>query len=620
MAFREIKLFAFPFKGEGSLGDCIKHLANLTRDDQSENITGVIDKKMHIKYLSIYLREIKTNTIIIEHSYLDRDLVSDSWAFLADDIHYGKRHNCVRLHFFNKSYSKIPTEDELSEIEWDQLHRYLSPGGKNNKYLGFAVVLFSGDNVFLRACLKTYPVGEKVPCVEQLNTDTESRRIPALRKYKANLVGHELTVNSLGFREQDRVTSACATCAIWFVLQKSSKEHNHSVPSPGEITARALDLRHPRDLLQEAERGLSAKAMQSFFRSIPELKTAVQINTPNPSLSKKERDKHRKYFTNMALQFMLPILELGLPVIAILKKRKKERTRDPLHAIAVVGYNYKRESNPSWEEHWTNISKTDKPSNKSRADKITSLIAHDDNIGPFVQYNIEPNGMISFSLQPRNDREKAKEKIEGELRTIICVMHKSIKTYRYAEIYRLLSSYKNMFLGMLAFFKLDLERPSHSGKYKNAALSLKELECYAPAWVIKIWRSNDYKREIFRLIFSENSHSEKLELSGSEKLPTDIKTRLKKLLTTNFPEYIMTFSVRNDVRPKNKFAHDIIFSLADPWKAQTFITIAPFDEYSIKSFWSATILEKIPKSRICIQILNYISDNYRPPWYDKLST
>jgi hypothetical protein len=72
--------------------------------------------------------------------------------------------------------------------------------------------------------LKTYP-------------QEAGRSFPATRRFTANLFGISLDIpQTLPFQEQDSIVAACATSALWSVLQATAKEFQHALLTPIEIT------------------------------------------------------------------------------------------------------------------------------------------------------------------------------------------------------------------------------------------------------------------------------------------------------------------------------------------------------------------------------------------------
>jgi hypothetical protein len=63
-----------------------------------------------------------------------------------------------------------------------------------------------------------------------------------VRNYTIHLFGNVLTIESLAFQEQDTVLAACATTAIWTMLNKASVDFHTILKSPSQITKDADNL------------------------------------------------------------------------------------------------------------------------------------------------------------------------------------------------------------------------------------------------------------------------------------------------------------------------------------------------------------------------------------------
>ena len=445
--------------------------------------------KAHIKYISKYLGGIHTRTIIAELPYIDKDFLRDYWAFLSDGVSIEK-YRCIRLHFFDKEYIfKTSSRRKMSEMKWEDIHEFLAPESdsvSSCNYLGFMVLLMTEDKMIVgRTCLKIHPSenGTNLPTDEDR---TECMIIPTLRKYVVNLVGHELSLDSLAFREQDGVTSACATCSLWFTFQKTSEVYAHEVLSPGEITGRALNIRR-RGSLFPSIKGLSPPEMMLAIRSIPN----TQAFYFDPIDIQKKYTPPQACIRLMALfDFAIPLLNHGIPIILILQNAKEE-----VHAISVVGYRCK------WKRPCTyntrnieGICIKGDPENTYAHRYITSLIAHDDNIGPFVEYKIiEDNSNIQAG-SPWKDGSPWKEwKEDGHKYSIINaigVAHHSIRVYPIENIYYVVRAYNDMLE--------DTYDPDNPDDFDKLFL--------VRSWSFKIWLSNEYKKELM------------LKINGSEEL------------------------------------------------------------------------------------------------------
>ena len=156
---------------------------------------GVIDGKLHSIYFDEYFRELKAKTIVVEPSYVDRDYLEDFAGYYVKCFEsYGRW--CTRLHFFDRLLTRPEFEATLRGDPGA-----LARGDLEGSYLGFIVVKPLPETVVGRTCLKTYPGNGR-------------RQYPIVRRYKANLFGTALQVDTLAFQEQDREVAACATSAL----------------------------------------------------------------------------------------------------------------------------------------------------------------------------------------------------------------------------------------------------------------------------------------------------------------------------------------------------------------------------------------------------------------------
>ncbi len=542
----KIRLSMFLFD-EGTFPEKV---ANLTQSHRS-NKSKVKDKLL---YFARYLQDICASTVIVEERYTDQNLQSDRWACASYDDSTG-RHPCARLHFFdakaeeypemtkilnslmdtksNNSSEREKLEDHNSKILMHFLTDSLD--SMEDSYLGFMVIQLEGTKIVGTTCLSTYPVGNGVPAVgNNKSTQTENREIPAVMECSVNLVGHKISVGSIGFREQDGVTSACATCSLWSLFQRTSEKYQHHSLSPGKITTLALGIEQHGSPLP-AELGLTLHHIERAIRSIPGL------HPFNITHSSNEKSKLK---LNAILNFALPILDYGIPVI--LQIEKIGYSNPPVHAICLVGYNYTDgQSNmdgSGQDEAAVEIN--------TRAKKITSLIAHDDNVGPFVQYNIDDEGNITplCDYLPEGHINK---NTEGKwyVRAAITALHHSIRIYPYKLIQRIMCSYDR------ALRVISSLKKGH-GVYCS------------PQWTSKIWDSKDYKRALVDYMRGDGQAQKKLDLSVESK---DIDfSYLRRVQECNLPKHIMVLHARKEIE------HDIILNLAGPWDTEMFIHVIPF--------------------------------------------
>ncbi|AJP42402.1 hypothetical protein EP12_00405 [Alteromonas australica] len=192
-----------------------------------------IHKKRQVNYLFNYLDQLNAKTVICESDYVDREYLEDFSSYYVKCFsNYSSR--CARLHFFSSEFShenfrclleKRPTNEVKENSSSIFTEQHLS-----DTYLGFVVIKPLPMTFIGRTCLKKY---------EYLNEI--GKKFAISRKYKANLFGINLKVESVAFQEQDKVVAACATTALWTSLHASAKITDvKSIPSPSEITLNAL--------------------------------------------------------------------------------------------------------------------------------------------------------------------------------------------------------------------------------------------------------------------------------------------------------------------------------------------------------------------------------------------
>lgn len=189
------------------------------------NREAQFSQKDHIVYINNYLRHLETSTVVLEGNYIDQNYLDDYQGYYSSCFpHHPKC--CVRLHFFSKQFKEDELISYISEFNSSE-NKYI-----NESYLGYIVIRPIPETFIAKLCLKNY-------------SHTESHEYYLIKKInKVNLFGLELTIDSAPFTEKDRVVSACATSAIWMLLNTSSHYDRNTYPSPSEITKIALNGNH----------------------------------------------------------------------------------------------------------------------------------------------------------------------------------------------------------------------------------------------------------------------------------------------------------------------------------------------------------------------------------------
>ena len=146
------------------------------------------------------MKDLEAKTIVIEPEYISKDYLHDYTSYYS--LCYKEYPKvCSRVHFFSLDFNKRDFEILINNG---------SPSVDiRNSYLGFIVVRPIPNTVIGFTVLKPYVH----------STGFNQRNFWGLKKYPVHLFGIKLEVESLAFQEQDSVVSACATAAIWSMLQ-----------------------------------------------------------------------------------------------------------------------------------------------------------------------------------------------------------------------------------------------------------------------------------------------------------------------------------------------------------------------------------------------------------------
>ena len=325
-------------------------LANaLSNNHTSKEI--ILTKNQFI-FLHEYLdsKDINAKTMVIEENYISKDFLDGYASYYALCFeNYPKV--CRRVHFFNQKFG----EPELSTaITSDNSDLW-------DSYLGFIVVKPIPITVIGLTLLKTYP------------NEVEPRVFWGIREYDVHLFGKKLKINSLAFQEQDTVIAACATTAIWSMLNKASLDFHTTLKSPSQIT-RDADTVSPDGSRLFPNKGLS---LLQICQAIVNSGLVSEIKRGNIKYS----DDHGMVVSSIYIRKILNAYSaIGIPIILVIKVPTGDTYG--AHAITVSGFKQKRlkVSPPKNDITWY-------------SENIERIYAHDDQWGPFAR--------ISFL----NDRE-----------------------------------------------------------------------------------------------------------------------------------------------------------------------------------------------------------------------
>ena len=230
----------------------------------------------------------------------------------------------------------------------------------NAAYIGFVVVKPLPTTIIGRTCLRTY--------------DGKGRNFPITRDYRASLFGINLKIKSIAFQEQDTVAAACATSALWSAFHCTGEVFHHHIPSPVEITTAAkvgsIEL---------------TKVLPSEGLTYPELAQGVKSVGLEPLIIGGGSNRHVLSSTIYAY------LKGRVPIVLGIKLFTKKGKFIGKHAVTVTGYRL----SPGRRRAGTGGGIL------LRADRMTRIYAHDDQVGPFARMIFESTkdkGNSTFSL------------------------------------------------------------------------------------------------------------------------------------------------------------------------------------------------------------------------------
>ena len=315
--------------------------------------TEQVKLKKHYDYFFKYLSssELGVKTIVIENNYISRDFLHDYASYYA--LCFEKYEKvCRRVHFFD------------SEINLEQFHEaLLRPREETDNfwlhYVGFIVVKPIPVKMIGYSVLKTYSNSQNI----------NDRNFWGLRTYKINVFGTEVRLKSLAFQEQDSVLAACATTAIWSMLNKAAVDFHTILKSPSQITLDA-DKISPDGSRLFPNKGLSIlQISQAILNSglVSEIKEGDARTASYPY----------KVVSNQYLKKIINAYSgIGIPIILVVMVPSGQE--HGLHAITVSGF----KSN-------TPVAIPPQKKISYMSDNIDKIYAHDDQWGPFVRINLE---------------------------------------------------------------------------------------------------------------------------------------------------------------------------------------------------------------------------------------
>jgi len=321
----------------------IRLAAKFSRWNSEESVSS----KSHPAYLDSYFTALKVQTIVAEPDYVNRDYLEDFASYYVRCYGRYERY-CSRLHFFSEAFDEAAFRALLAGEDGG-----LTVDALRKSYCGFIVIKPLPQTVFGRTCLKTYPA-------------EAGRVFPVTRAFAANLFGISLNIpDTLPFQEQDNVVAACATSALWSVLQGTAKEFQHAQLTPVEITRAATELLPAESRMIPNRGGLSTAMMAEAIRAVG--LEPLTLYVPEND------DVTLRAALYAYLRARIPAI-LG---VRLLDTASSEILGD--HAVAVTGFKLAEE--PADPPIASGV--------RLRAARMLKIYAHDDQVGPFARMEFD---------------------------------------------------------------------------------------------------------------------------------------------------------------------------------------------------------------------------------------
>lgn len=338
--------------------------------DHSHSSEQDIDSRQSLIYED-YLLGLGMKTILVEKNYIDHDYLEDYAAYYARCFKEYAR-VCVRLHFFKERIRK------------DQLFAYLAGTSKvvsseflDEHYLGFMVIRPIPRTLIGRTCLKPFSA-------------LSGAQLHITRKYKVNLFGTKLGVDTLAFQEQDRVVAACATSALWSAFHYTGFVHSHPIYSPVEIT-------------KLATRDLPLRALPSKGLTPTQMAQAVKSIGLEPNYFDVSKLEGLRRILYPFLRGKIPVILIGILYNVSSPSNACPVGDDGRHAVTAVGYRLAGPQPDGQADMGLALA----------AESIDYIFVHDDGTGPFMPMQLDSCWICCRNESPC-ERDLAEDEMADE--------------------------------------------------------------------------------------------------------------------------------------------------------------------------------------------------------------
>ncbi|MCR4316240.1 MAG: hypothetical protein NUW37_07830 [Planctomycetes bacterium] len=316
----------------------------------------------------------EAKSIIEEPEYFDLNYLAEYAAFYSvSSWPYGNI--CRRFHFFK-------TKVNRSLIKKAAGGDKKSSAVLNDNYLGFIVLRPLPHAPLGRTVLKRYP--ERDPTFPRIDKPN--------RDYTSHLAGITLKISGVAWQQQDTGVGACATVALWSLLQSATFDDGHAVPTTVDVTRFA-----------HHQSPWGSRVFPSDGLIVEQVCTAIKQTGLEPvfvpgNVVVEISDKAIAAFSpNSFKSACASLIRSGYPVLLAGELKSDDKLEG--HAVCAVGF---REKSPAKNTNFQDGS-------------IEFLYIHDDNLGPYARFKIvdkefqqsesqESNAYVSLQHSPPTRR------------------------------------------------------------------------------------------------------------------------------------------------------------------------------------------------------------------------
>lgn len=386
-------------------------LNGLTKTLNNAHDTSIRIFDYLIENLFELFKDSDTATLVCESNYTEKNYLEEyAYNFSRSFKDYDRK--CFRVHIFSCSITEIEFQDIIVARDTNRLDEI---------YQGYIVLKPIPGPVIGITCIKN----------EMFKSSIQDHFCNGLKR-TVNLFGNKLEIATTPFQEQDRVTSACATSALWVSLNSTGKIFHHKIPSTVEITKFATDT-YPHTERTFPNRGLSV--IQSIMAinkaGIGHICNRITVNKPKDlvlgkiasyieygipcamfgMIISKEQISNKIANEDKSISYN-DLLQSEDKLELVCREIAEQNSGQNLHAITAVGVRYGNEHKNVNVKPYENINvstseqpklETLRTANVSfKSHKIESLWVHDDQIGPFCNLKLlTQNDLILFEM-PKN--------------------------------------------------------------------------------------------------------------------------------------------------------------------------------------------------------------------------